>query len=88
MRSSRLLQIEWEVTRDSPECVCEGLAAFTWYRDYVLLGAIQHKLPQDYVDRCVRAAPTIPDPLPERAAPHQTALAAARRSLNIQSEID
>lgn len=40
---------------------------FDWYRDLVVAGAIEHRLPASYVDELMRA-PVIRDPDPTRAA--------------------
>lgn len=61
----------------SPKMVAEGLSAFTWYRDYVLLGARQHGLPRDYIAEFIQSIPAIPDPQTDRAAVEQAILARA-----------
>ncbi len=40
---------------------------FDWYRDLVVAGAIEHGLPESYVEELMRA-PVVPDPDPTRAA--------------------
>ena len=40
---------------------------FDWYRDLVVAGAIEHRLPASYVEELMRA-PVVPDPDPARAA--------------------
>ncbi len=51
----------------TPEFVREGLLPFDWYKALIVAGAIEHGLPQRYVDD-VRGRPARPDPVASRTA--------------------
>ena len=42
--------------------IVEGLFPYTWYKDLVLSGAIEHGLPADYVAASIAAVTAIKDP--------------------------
>jgi AIG2-like family len=44
----------------------ESLQPYSWYKDFVLAGAEEHKLPPEYVEGCIRAVHAIRDPDPQR----------------------
>ena len=46
-----------------------SLAPFTWYKALVVAGALERKLPSEYIDR-LRAVPAIEDPDTRRADLH------------------
>lgn len=48
-----------------PENLQDGLLPFCWYRDFVLHGAREHRLPEAWV-RELEAVGVLPDPDPER----------------------
>ncbi len=43
------------------KCTDPGLAPYDWYRDWVLMGAREHHLPDDYI-RAIEKIQTYPDP--------------------------
>ncbi len=57
----------------TPEFVREDLLPFEWYKALVVAGAIEHGLPQWYVDN-VRGTPARPDPVASRTAAAMEAL--------------
>jgi gamma-glutamylcyclotransferase (GGCT)/AIG2-like uncharacterized protein YtfP len=38
------------------------LKPYSWYKDFVLTGATENRLPQDYIDREIKPVIAIPDP--------------------------
>ena len=49
-----------------PEARASGLPPFDWYKELVLSGARENRLPRDYLD-AIEAVPSVVDPDPERA---------------------
>jgi gamma-glutamylcyclotransferase len=54
----------------------EGLAPFDWYKAYVVEGAREHRLPEDYI-RAIQTVPAVPDEDPQRQQEHALILARA-----------
>jgi gamma-glutamylcyclotransferase (GGCT)/AIG2-like uncharacterized protein YtfP len=50
------------------EAIDESLKPYSWYRDHVLAGALEHGLPQDYIDGHIANAQAVADPDVARAA--------------------
>ncbi len=50
-----------------------GIRPFAWYKDIVVAGAMEHGLPDAYIDR-IRAFPSQPDPDSSRSARHEQLL--------------
>jgi hypothetical protein len=40
----------------------ESLQPYSWYKDFVLAGAEEHKLAPEYIESCIRAVHAIRDP--------------------------
>jgi len=45
-----------------PESVREGMAPYSWYKAYVLTGATEYELPQQYVSEAIASVPATDDP--------------------------
>ena len=45
--------------------IVQDLAPYTWYKEFVELGAAEHGLLEDYVVAAIRATKSIPDPDPQ-----------------------
>ncbi|TVQ58115.1 MAG: gamma-glutamylcyclotransferase [Phycisphaerales bacterium] len=56
--------------RAQPSYIDRSLTPFDWYRDLVIAGAIEHNLPEDYIEQ-LRQIRTTTDPDPDRAALHR-----------------
>ena len=50
------------------------LHPFDWYKDYVICGAREHRLPVDYIE-CIDEVKAVRDPDPQRRAREYAALA-------------
>lgn len=57
----------------SPHAIDPTLRPYTWYRDLVLAGALEHTLPPDYVDR-ISAVEAIRDPNSDRDSEERAVL--------------
>ena len=57
----------------SPDAIGPDLKPYTWYKDLVLAGAIEHDLSSEYV-AAVRAVASVHDPDEARAAEHRRIL--------------
>ena len=64
----------------SPDYIDHDAAPFDWYLDFVLHGAREHGLPDEYVAQ-IAQAPTQPDPNPERRARNQQILSMSPQGL-------
>ena len=62
----------------SPEAIRSALKPYSWYKDFVLAGAVEHGLPREYVD-AIRAAPVVHDPDEARAAENEQILLGTKR---------
>ena len=51
----------------TPDHIDSGLAPYSWYRDFVLSGAVEHGLPRQYTD-AIAAVVVQPDPDADRDA--------------------
>jgi len=51
----------------SPDAIRPDLHPFSWYKEFVVAGSIEHGLPLEYV-RAIRAARVVQDPNEDRAA--------------------
>lgn len=45
-----------------PAAIDDNLKPYSWYRDFVLAGAEEHRLPLAYINDRIRAVPAIADP--------------------------
>jgi hypothetical protein len=63
----RTLEAWMYVARES--AICNNLKPYCWYREYVRLGAIQHGLPEGYVESIADVEPMI-DPDDQRRTHH------------------
>ncbi len=45
-----------------PDAVDENLRPYSWYKDFVLRGATEHRLPSDYIESRIRSVCAIIDP--------------------------
>lgn len=57
-----------------PDHIDERLKPYSWYRDLVLAGACEHKLPQQYVTARIALIEAIEDPNLARDAKERAAL--------------
>ena len=62
----------------SPDAIRPDLKPYTWYKDFVLAGAIEHDLPPEYVG-AIRAVVSVQDPNEARAAEHRRVLTRTKR---------
>ena len=58
--------LEADLYAARPEARAPGLPPFDWYKELVLSGARENRLPRDYLD-AIEAVPSVADPDPERA---------------------
>jgi AIG2-like family len=49
-----------------PGAVDENLRPYSWYKDFVLSGAVEHQLPSEYIESRIRSVPAIVDPDQDR----------------------
>jgi hypothetical protein len=49
-----------------PRMIDENLKPYSWYKDFVLRGAVEHRLPSEYIESRIRSVPAIADPDRER----------------------
>jgi len=59
-----------------PDSVREGLAPYSWYKAYVLAGATEYELPQEYIAEAIAPIGTTDDPNRERHAKEMAKLEA------------
>jgi hypothetical protein len=45
-----------------PSVLDENLRPYSWYKDFVLKGAAEHRLPSEYIERRIKSVPAIVDP--------------------------
>ncbi len=64
-----------------PDYIDPAMKPFSWYRDFVLAGAMQHHLPHDYIT-AIRQVPVKEDPDRIRAAENRMIMARAGIELN------
>ncbi|MCV3243042.1 RES domain-containing protein [Mesorhizobium sp. ZC-5] len=50
----------------SPKSITTGLKPYDWYKDFVVQGAVEHDLPEAYVNRYIRSVAAIADPDQDR----------------------
>ena len=62
----------------SPDAIRSDLHPFSWYKDSVVAGAIEHELPLEYVG-AIRAARVVQDPNEDRAAENARVLSGTKR---------
>lgn len=57
-----------------PGAIDENLRPYSWYKDFVLRGAEEHRLPSEYIESRIRSVPAIfdPDSKRERARRSET----------------
>jgi hypothetical protein len=49
-----------------PSAIDENLSPYSWYKDFVVRGAVEHRLPSEYTESRIRSVPAIVDPNKER----------------------
>ena len=59
-----------------PKFIREGLAPYSWYKAYVLAGAVEHGLPLEYVAGAIESVVATEDPDKQRNAQETTKLQA------------
>lgn len=57
----------------SPDAIRPDLKPYTWYKDFVIAGAIEHDLSREYV-AAIRGGVSVQDPDEARAAEHRRIL--------------
>jgi cation transport regulator ChaC len=60
----------------SPNAIDDSLAPYSWYKDVVLAGCVEHGLPTDYVAACVQSVEATEDPDTARDARERAMLSA------------
>ena len=69
-----------------PDHIDSGLAPYSWYRDFVLAGAVEHRLPRPYTDE-IAAVAVQTDPDADRDATNRQLLATPVEELAARASV-
>lgn len=61
----------------SPDAIDENLKPYSWYKEFVLSGATEHRLAGDYIEDNIRSVEAVEDPDQERGAKQRATLSSA-----------